>query len=125
MSVRHRRYLAAINYHATVVAGVLFLLWLGTALPSDLLANLGLLIAGFHILTWRRLPLGQKVQELLVPAYRCRRCRSIWALRLYLRCPTCTTVAERHAFSKCPNRHCRARLADFIVCHRCQATEMI
>lgn len=121
MGLRERQLGVAIMLHSAVVA-----LAIGTAFLGDLLRLGPLLDAGgflllFHLLTFRRLPLARLVQQLLIRTHRCRQCGLEMEMVESWKC-SCGYIAERHAFSPCPQ--CGKGFA-WIGCSRCGAGALI
>jgi hypothetical protein len=60
--------------------------------------------------------------KLFTGSYRCKRCATYWPLKQWYRCP-CGHIAPRHAVAdRCGQCH---RLAAFVVCGKCQTTELL
>jgi len=122
VTARVGRYLAAAIFHLLVAIAVIGLFRLGLVLNQSIYVEASIILLVFHVLFWRRNPVGYRMlQEILIPTFKCARCRTIWPLEQYWRC-TCGATTEHHVFKPCKN--CK-KVANYAVCARCQTTEIV
>lgn len=120
MSIRMRRQLITFVYHGVIVLIAVSIMAMGEAFGMPRLIGWGLGVFGFHVLSFRIIPMSRWVQEWVIQTATCSGCGHVWDLTNFYRCG-CGFVpdAERHAFRPCP--HC-GKIFSWLECRNCQTS---